>query len=79
MLYRIEFRLDHAPDPIEFDADFSQKPAEADVLCQVIGKLKPHEPAPHADTPSLRDKLMADNGVVSVSLFDEKGAALLTF
>ncbi|WP_422962954.1 hypothetical protein [Undibacterium sp. TJN25] len=79
MRYRIEFRLDHAPDPIEFDADFPGQPSEDEVLAGILRKLQPHVPAPQAGAIKHRDRLMADSGVVAVSLFDEKGTALFTF
>ncbi len=78
MLYRVEFRLDHAPDPIEFDLQLTQKPSEEDILAIVIHKLKPHEPASSARDARTRCRLMEENGLVAVTLFDEKGAALLT-
>jgi hypothetical protein len=76
MIYRVEFRLDHAPDPIEFDLLLPQPPSEAEVLSTVIHKLKPHEPAQPVGNVDTRDRLMAENGLLSIALFDEKGAAL---
>lgn len=77
--YKVEFRLDHAPDPIEFDLVLSQMPSEVDLLAIVVHKLKPHAPAPRVASASARARLMQDNGILSISLFDEKGTALLAF
>lgn len=82
MLYRIEFRLDHVPDPLEFDVQLAQRPAEADVLAIVVHKLRPHEPAPLISSTGSSangfNQMMKENGIRCISVFDEKGAALFS-
>ncbi len=82
MLYKVEFRLDHAPDPLEFDWPAVQKPSAAQILSIVIKKLKPHEPDPSIAEPGVDgptpdcERLMQENGILCITLFDEKGVTI---